>query len=282
MDNNYQEQSRQYSVVAKAISYIRDNARSQPNLKDIAEAVHLSEHHLQKVFAAWAGITPKKFLQYLTSQAAIQALKDSESVIDAAFTAGLSGSGRLHDLLVTCEAMTPGEIKSKGFGLTIEIGIGLTPFGDAIIAWTPKGICYLEFIESNENQLKDQFILKWPKANLIENDIDAQHWLNTIFQKPLQPGKIHLLLSGTNFQIKVWQALMNVPAGHRLSYSKLAELSGSPKASRAIGTAMSSNTIAYLIPCHRVIKGNGDISQYRWGANKKIALQLWENSAIKT
>lgn len=274
------EQNRQYKTIAKAIDFIRDHAKSQPTLEQIAHAVNMSEYHLQKTFSSWAGITPKRFLQFLNKESAIQALKENQTIIDAVHQTGLSSGGRLYDLTVTCEALTPGEIKSAGRGVTMEFGEGLTPFGEALIGWTKRGICHLVFL-NNKDLDQQLFRSLWPEAEFQRDTTGAQNLLDQIFKQGLKPGKVHLLLKGTNFQIKVWQALLKVGHGQLVSYQQLAQRAGCSKAARAIGGAMSANSIAYLIPCHRVIRQSGELSHYQWGPERKAAIQIWERQRIQ-
>lgn len=270
---------RQYAVVAQAIRYLRENALQQPTLAELAQAVHLSEHHLQRVFAAWAGISPKRFLQYLTKAYALQALREAQDVLSVAQASGLSGSSRLHDLMVSCEAMTPGEIKSGGAGVTLGWGQADTPFGTALAGWTERGLCYLAFLDGDAALRHQELLAAWPAAQLVCDDREAQRLMDQVFPGTPQPGRLHLLLRGTNFQIKVWEALLRLPPGRRVSYTQLAGLAGRPKAQRAVGSALAANQIAYLIPCHRVIRESGDSGQYRWGGERKVAMLAWEAGA---
>ncbi|WDD99689.1 bifunctional helix-turn-helix domain-containing protein/methylated-DNA--[protein]-cysteine S-methyltransferase [Thalassomonas actiniarum] len=275
---NKVESHRHYLVVEQAIAFIHRHFAKQPTLTDIAEAVHMSEHHLQRVFSEWAGISPKRFLQFITKQAAIDALKNTSNLIEASQSLGLSGTGRLHDLLVTCEGMTPGEMKRAGEGVAIDYGVASTPFGEAVLAWTGRGICYLQFVEREQQTRINDLFQQWPHASFTLKDEAAGQLSEKIFASPLERGKIHLVLKGTNFQVKVWEALINSQASQQLSYSQVAQLVGSPGASRAVGTALASNTIGYLIPCHRVIKSNGELGNYRWGVDRKSAMLGWERA----
>jgi len=279
MDEQALAPSRQYAVVAQAIRYLRGHAAQQPTLAELAQAVHLSEFHLQRVFAQWAGISPKRFLQYLSKEHARAALRASADVLQASAAAGLSGPGRLHDLMVSCEAMTPGEIKSGGAGVTLCWGQAETPFGTALAGWTPRGLCYLAFLDGDAAQRHQELCAAWPAAQLQCDDTQAQALLDQVFPGPLQPGRLHLLLRGTNFQLKVWEALLRLPPGQRVSYTQLAALAGVPRAQRAVGSALAANAIAYLIPCHRVIREGGDSGHYRWGEERKVAMLAWEAGA---
>ncbi|TAH52076.1 MAG: methylated-DNA--[protein]-cysteine S-methyltransferase [Betaproteobacteria bacterium] len=275
-------ESRHYAIVARAISYIRTHARAQPSLEDIAAAVHLSPHHLQRLFADWAGISPKRFLQYLTKEHARRQLAVSADVLSAAGEAGLSSTSRLHDLMVSCEAMTPGEIKSGGRGLAIGHGVGPSPFGDVLVAWTPRGVCHFAFRVDDEATMVAELAARWPAATLQRDDAQAQALLRQIFPRTPTRGTVHLVLRGTNFQIKVWEALIRTEPGHVVSYQQLARQLGQPGASRAVGSAIAANTIGFLIPCHRVIREGGEVGQYRWGSERKLALIGWEAGARDT
>ena len=271
--------ARQYELVARAIRHLRTHATQQPTLAELAAAVHLSEYHLQRVFAQWAGISPKRFLQYLSKEHARAALRASADVLQASAAAGLSGPGRLHDLMVSCEAMTPGEIRRGGAGVVLGWGQGETPFGTALVGWTPRGLCYLAFLDGDTAQRYAELCAAWPAAQLQCDDARAQALLDQVFARPLQPGRLHLVLRGTNFQLKVWEALLHLPPGRRVSYTQLAALAGSPRAQRAVGSALAANTLGYLIPCHRVIRESGDSGHYRWGDERKSAMLAWEAAA---
>jgi len=276
MQNILDEQKKNYSIVEKAIVYIRANAMQQPALSDIAASVNLSEYHLQRIFTDWAGISPKRFLQYLTKEHAKQVLRESKDVLSVSLETGLSSPGRLHDLMISCEAMSPGQIKQRGLGVKIRYGKTSTPFGTALIGWTSRGICNLAFCEGDAEQEKQKLISQWSAASLLHDDEEASRMSRRIFQSNPQREKLHLVLSGTNFQIKVWEALLNIGSSQLISYGMLARLAGSPKAQRAVGSAVAANKIGFLIPCHRVIREGGEVGQYRWGSNRKIAIQAWD------
>ena len=276
MPKHKTQQSDRYLTIASAIDYISRHARQQPPLSEIANAVGLSEYHLQRVFSEWAGISPKRFLQFLTKEHARQALKNSSDVLTASIDTGLSSPGRLHDLMISTEAMTPGEIRQQGKGLDVSYGTAGTPFGKAMIAWTPRGICNLAFCDNDSQTIANTLQQEWPAARLMQDNSEAEKLAQRIFQHKLQPGKLHLLLRGTNFQIKVWEALLNIGSSQIISYRTLAQMIDAPKAYRSVGSAMTANRIAFLIPCHRVIRESGDISKYRWGRERKQAMQAWE------
>lgn len=232
------------------------------------------------MFSEWVGVSPKRFLQYVTKEHARQALRESADILGAALAAGLSGPSRLHDLMVSCEAMTPGEIKTLGADINIGFGCAPTPFGDALLGWTPRGLCYFEFhdgeLETKQTVLQEQ----WPAAILERDDAHAARLIRRIFPSVLQPGTLHLVLRETNFQLKVWEAQLKIAPAQRVSYSQLAAMVDAPRAQRAVGTAMSANTIGYLIPCHCVIRETGVTWHHRWGSNRKVAILAWEASRV--
>ena len=273
------QRSLDYLRIEKAISFLQSNYTRQPDLREIARSVHLSEYHFQRLFTRWAGISPKRFLQYLTLEHAKRALKESRTVLDATFDAGLSSPGRLHDLFVTIEAMTPGEFKQSGDGLTIDFGFHPTLFGECLLALTRRGICGLAFVPGGKRtQVLRELRDRWSGATLSEAPGTTQPFIDRLFFRPVKkPRKpLQLLLKGTNFQIKVWEALMRIPEGMVVSYEDLARAIGSPKASRAVGNAVGKNPLAYIIPCHRVILQAGVIGNYHWGPERKKALLGWE------
>ena len=268
-----------YETVAAAIRFVRDHALTQPSLNEVAHHVGLSASYLQRVFSDWAGISPKRFLQFLTKENAKSLLRESRDVLSAAIESGLSGPGRLHDLMVNCEALTPGEIGALGEGLIIRYGFAPSPFGTIIIGTTTRGICHLRFVEAGETDAAQADLHReWPHAGLERDDEMAQQLAADLFSPFSQPKPLNVLLRGTNFQIKVWEALLRIPPGHALSYSNLATMAALPKAQRAVGTAMAHNNIAVLIPCHRVIRESGEAGLYRWGTERKRAIISWEQS----
>ncbi len=274
-------QARHYTTVARAIEFIRVNVKQQPTLEQIAQAVHMSPFHLQRVFSEWAGLSPKRFLQYVTKEHAIACLVQSQTVLETSDSVGLSSASRLHDLMVTSEAMSPGEIQTGGAGVAIGFGVGFSPFGDVFLAWTPRGICRFAFIDQNLDDMAAGFRHAWPQACLVRDDERARSWLNEIFPAVPSGGRIHVVLRGTNFQIKVWEALIHTRPGDVMSYGQLARQMGHPRAHRAVGGALSLNDIGYLIPCHRVIQASGDVGQFRWHTERKIAMQAWEQAVIQ-
>ena len=273
------QRSLDYLRIKKAISFLQANYTRQPDLQEVARSVHLSEYHFQRLFTRWAGISPKRFLQYLTLEHAKRALKESRTVLDATFDAGLSSPGRLHDLFVTIEAMTPGEFKQSGEGLTIHYGFHPTLFGECLLAVTGRGICGLSFVaEGKRTHVLRELRDRWTGATLSEAPSTTQPFIDRLFSRPAnkQRKPLQLLLKGTNFQIKVWEALMRIPEGCVVSYEDVARAIEKPTASRAVGNAVSKNPIAYLIPCHRVIRQAGVIGNYHWGPERKKALLGWE------
>jgi AraC family transcriptional regulator of adaptative response/methylated-DNA-[protein]-cysteine methyltransferase len=270
-----------YNRIAEAIDFYRHNFRDQPSLDTVAEHVHVSPFHFQRMFKEWAGVTPKQFLQYLTLEHAKQVLKKGQEVtlVDAAFESGLSGTSRLHDLFIKVEGMTPGEYKNGGEELAINYSFAESPFGNILIASTHKGICYMAFADGEEavalQELKDQF----PNAKYRQlSDTIQQNALFIFTQDWNKLHEIKLHLKGTPFQIKVWEALLKIPMGELCTYSGLANKLNQPQASRAVGSAVGANPVAFLIPCHRVIKSTGEFGNYHWGSTRKNAMIGWEAS----
>lgn len=265
-----------YTLIDQAIRYIEAHARQQPELKEIASAVGLSEYHFQRIFTRWAGISPKRFMQFLTKEHAKELLDKSENLLDATHQVGLSSLGRLHDLFVNTEAVTPGEYKTRGAGLTIRYGIHPTPFGKCLIATTERGICHLGFVEGGEGTSIDYLADHWKQAVMIEDYRATAPLVTRIFSSGMPDTPLKLHLRGTNFQIKVWEALLNVPAGAVTTYERIAAGIGNPKAVRAVGSAVGDNPIAYLIPCHRVIRKSGEFGNYMYGSARKKAILVKE------
>ena len=277
------EHNLDYVRIAKAIRYLDQHADRQPSLDALADHVGLSKYHFHRLFKRWAGLTPKQFLQYLTVEKAKELLRSSESVLATAYEAGLSGPGRLHDLFVVLEAMTPGEYKALGGGLQIRFGFVGTQFGEGLLAATERGICHFAFLTEGREAAFEEMSEAWPEADLTEDDAWADATAARMFTP--QPGTgdpLRLHLRGSNFQIKVWQALLQVSLGTVVSYGRLAALAGSPGGARAVGGAVGANPVAYLIPCHRVLKGVGGFGGYRWGAERKRAMLLWEGGRTPT
>jgi AraC family transcriptional regulator of adaptative response/methylated-DNA-[protein]-cysteine methyltransferase len=267
-----------YSRIEKAIQYLEENFQRQPELDEVAEKVHLSPFHFQRIFTDWAGISPKRFLQFLTVDFLKTKLEQSKNIVEAADAAGLSSQSRVYDLFTTLEAVTPQEYKLKGSGIRVEYGIHETPFGSCLIGVTERGICWLSFISTDED----------PKLELEKM---KEHWHNSVFHQEQQltrafidqiffnkntDKKLHVFVKGTNFQIKVWEALLKIPMGDVTTYQGIAQQILSPKAMQAVGSAVGSNHIAYLIPCHRVIRKDGILGEYRWSSVRKKSIIGWE------
>lgn len=268
-------ESRDYQRIERAIEYLAAHYREQPELADVARAVGLSEFHFQRLFTRWAGISPKKFVQALTAGFAGRLLRDGETVLGAAYGAGLSGPGRLHDLMINVTAATPGEHRSGGVGLEIATGIHESPFGPVLAALTPRGLCGLAFVEGGARDAEQELHARWPRAHFRTDDRATGDVVRRIFA-PRPGDAVSLLLRGTPFQVQVWEALLRIPAGTVTSYQDLAVRIGAPTASRAVGAAVGRNPIAFLIPCHRVIRRNGAVGEYHWGEARKHALLAWE------
>lgn len=268
-----------YQRIAKAIEYISDHKGEQPSLDEIAAHLNLSPFHFQRLFSRWAGITPKRFLQSLTVEHAKELLEKSESILSVSEEVGLSSSARLHDHFVSIEAVTPGEFKSKGAGLEIVYGVHESHFGDVFVASTERGICYLIFVDTRDHIDEAFGSLKsmYPNAKISEQSDQIAPVVNKLFAEKHPKQKHRLLLSGTNFQINVWKALLRIPYGQLSTYGQIATAIGKPKACRAVGTAVGANPISFLIPCHRVIQSTGVIGNYRWGPTRKKALLAWES-----
>jgi AraC family transcriptional regulator, regulatory protein of adaptative response / methylated-DNA-[protein]-cysteine methyltransferase len=273
----FYQQAEDYQVVEQAIRYLEGHFRQQPGLDEIAASVHLSKYHFQRLFKRWAGISPTQFLHFLTVEYAKERLRESQSVLDATMEAGLSSAGRLHDLFVTHEAVTPGEYRRQGAGLRIAYGFHETPFGRCLVATTARGICALQFVPGGDREAQEVLASRWPQAALVEEPGETAPLVERIFAVPGEAVlPFHLLLRGTNFQVRVWQALLAIPPGAMVSYQDVAVYIGRPKASRAVGRAVAENPVAYLIPCHRVITSAGEAHRYRWGTARKKAMLGWE------
>jgi len=284
-----------YIRIEAALAYLSRHAEAQPALADVAAHVGLSEHHLQRVFTRWAGISPKRFLQFQTVESAKTLLRDSRSVLDTTYSTGLSSGGRLHDLFITLEAMTPGEFKSGGAGLTISTGFHESPFGECLIAVTDRGVCGLSFVLDGDRELAlSELRNRWPGALLVENIDATQLAAQRIFaawegaswnpapsadtDEDVTPKPLSVLVRGTNFQVRVWEALLRIPPGAVATYEDIASAVGQGGATRAVGSAIARNPVAYLIPCHRVIRKAGAFGNYHWGAARKVAMLMRESA----
>jgi AraC family transcriptional regulator of adaptative response/methylated-DNA-[protein]-cysteine methyltransferase len=271
-----------YDRIASAIEFIQGNAARQPSLSDVASHVGLSESQLQRVFTRWAGISPKRFLQYLTADRAERLLRDGRPVLDAAYEAGLSAPSRLHDLMINATATTPGEHRLLGLRLTIRYGIHDSPFGDAFFAITDRGICQLGF--TNERSAAEELAAlrqRWPRADIVAAPDETEPYAAAVaasLRSDPSAQAIAVHLKGTNFQLQVWQALLRIPPGTVTTYDAIARDIGAPTAHRAVGAAIGRNPLALLIPCHRVIRKSGVVGEYHWGATRKHALLAWEDA----
>ena len=275
------QDSTTYQKIEEAIGYLNQNFRQQPNLEDIAEKVHLSPFHFQRLFSDWAGVSPKKFLQYLSVEYAKSILNDKQATLfDAAYETGLSGTGRLHDLFVKIEGMTPGEFKNGGENLNINYSYAQTPFGNVLLASTSKGICHISFAD-DENLAFEALKKSFPNAHYHHIlDLNQQNALLIFTHDWQKLHQIKLHLKGTDFQLKVWESLLKIPMGKLATYGNIAAQIQKPAAFRAVGTAIGDNPVAFLIPCHRVIQSTGAFGQYHWGSNRKTAIIGWEAAQV--
>ena len=269
--------NRDFARIARAIRFIDSHFSQQPRLAEIAADVGLSEFHFNRLFRRWAGLTPKQYLAFVTGSMAKSVLEERKSVLDTAYAVGLSGPGRLHDLVVTLEAVTPGELKSKGQGIQIRFGFSATPFGRALVAVTDRGVCHLSFTEPGEDarelkELQD----RWPGARLQRDDGQAAVLAGRIWNPTARRAtSVNIAVTGTNFQLKVWQALLDLGARSTTTYTNIAAEVGAPAAVRAVGNAVGSNPVAWLIPCHQVLRKSGALGGYRWGLDRKRAMLTW-------
>jgi AraC family transcriptional regulator, regulatory protein of adaptative response / methylated-DNA-[protein]-cysteine methyltransferase len=271
-----------YQRIEQAILFLEKNFQHQPELDEVAEKVHLSPFHFQRIFTEWAGISPKRFLQFLTVDFLKKKLTESKNIVEAAEAAGLSSQSRVYDLFTTLEAVTPQEYKLRGNGIKIEYGFHETTFGLCLIGTTDRGICWLSFVSTDEDprvhleQMKEH----WHNSLFHENEELTSEIVKNIFNDDATNKKLHLFVKGTNFQIKVWEALLKLPLGSVATYQRIAEKIQSPKAMQAVGSAVGSNHIAYLIPCHRVIRKDGILGEYRWDAIRKKSIIGWEMARV--
>ena len=269
-----------FKRIALAINYIRTHFKQQPSLDEIAAAVHLSPHHFHRLFTRFAGVSPKKFLQFITIEYAKEHLKNQKSIFDVSLDAGLSGTSRLHDLFVRVEAMTPGEYKNQGKDLTIYHSFLETIFGPACVASTDKGICYLAFVDMKTAY--KELIELFPQATFIDQAQPIHEQAVSFLQHPSNAlNPLHLHIKGTDFQLKVWDALLKIPLGDLTTYGNISQLIDNPKANRAVGTAVGSNPVSFIIPCHRVIRSSGELGGYHWGLDIKMAMIGWEATQSK-
>jgi AraC family transcriptional regulator of adaptative response/methylated-DNA-[protein]-cysteine methyltransferase len=270
-----------YARIERAILYLDAHGQEQPRLAEVAAHVGLSPYHFQRLFTRWAGISPKRFLQFQTLEHAKQLLAERRNMLDATYDAGLSSGGRLHDLFVTLTAMTPGEFKQGGAGLTIQYGLHPSPFGDYLLAVCERGICALRFLTgASSAEVLRELRAEWPRATLVEEPGATRPFAERIFpsRTPREIQPLSLFVKGTNFQLKVWEALLRIPSGAVATYEDIARSLQMPRAARAVGSAVGDNPIALLIPCHRVIRKTGAFGDYRWGLTRKRAMLTWESA----
>ncbi len=278
---DYIQASLDYQRIESAIRYLETNYQHQPSLGEIAASLNMSEYHFQRMFTRWVGISPKRFLQYLTKEHAKELLSKSTNLLEVTYETGLSGPGRLHDLFITCEGVTPGEYKNRGEGLTIEFGLHATQFGECLLARTERGICNLIFIQEGDRGAALAILKKdWNNATLEENPSKTSPLMGQILELSASgsTSQLSLYLRGTNFQIKVWEALLRIPPGSVVAYEDIANYIGRPTAARAVSNAVAHNPIPFLIPCHRVIRKEGVFGGYRYGSVRKKAMLGWEMS----
>jgi AraC family transcriptional regulator of adaptative response/methylated-DNA-[protein]-cysteine methyltransferase len=273
-----------YHRIARAIAWLDEHAAERPSLRDAARSAGLSEAHFQRVFTNWAGISPKRFLQARDAEGVVRLLREGRSTLDAAYEAGLSSSSRLHELVLHAEAVTPGELKRRGSGLRIRYGWHATPFGDALLAATDRGLCFVAFANTGEcGDIVADLGRRWPAATLVRDDNALAPFAARAFPESVRRGgPLALHVRGTNFQLKVWNALLTVPAGATTTYARIARAIGEPSAPRAVGNAVGANPISWLIPCHRVLRGDGELGGYAWGPERKRAMLVWEGLRQRT
>lgn len=275
--------SRDYDLVRRSLAYLTENWRDQPSLDRLAERSGMSPHHLQRVFTRWAGISPKAFLQAITIDHARELLRDSASILDTAYEVGLSGPGRLHDLFVTHEGMSPGAYKTRGKGLTISYGFHDCPFGRALVMMTELGLCGLAFADpGDEKSALADMTARWPEALYVEDRDRTSQAAEQIFN----PGRwtadrpLRVVFIGSDFEIRVWETLLRIPLGKATTYSDIAQHLGKPSAARAVGTAVGKNPISFVVPCHRVLGKSGGLCGYHWGLTRKRAILGWEAGVL--
>lgn len=269
-----------YARVERAIRYLREHAREQPSLAEVASALGLSEFHFQRLFQRWAGVSPKRFLQVLTLTEAKRLLEESRSVLEASVEVGLSGPGRLHDLFLSVERMTPGEYKERGRGLEMAWSVERTPLGDALLVANPRGLCAVSFVDGGVDAALDEVRARWPDAAFVHRPDALRDAAGELRNR--MAGQVDrplgILLKGTPLQLKVWEALLRIPAGRVATYAEVARLAEHPGAVRAVASAVASNPVGYLIPCHRVIRSTGAVGEYHWGGDRKVALLALERA----
>ena len=274
-----EESARDYDIVRRAVSFIGENRLDQPSLEEIAASVNLSPTHFQRLFTRWCGLSPKQFLQAITLDHARNLLRDSASVLDTTYEVGLSGPSRLHDLFVTYEAMTPGAFKARGAGLEIRWGFHPSPFGTALVMITEHGLAGLAFAdEGGEVSAFDDMAARWPNADFVEDVSATAPYAGRIFDPHNWDSDtpLRVVFIGTDFEVRVWSTLLNIPLGKATTYSDIADKIGKSKAARAVGAAVGRNPISFVVPCHRVLGKSGKLTGYHWGLTRKRAILGWE------
>jgi AraC family transcriptional regulator of adaptative response/methylated-DNA-[protein]-cysteine methyltransferase len=273
-----------YQRIEQAIKYLEQNVQRQPNLDEVAEKVHLSPFHFQRIFTEWVGISPKRFLQYLTVDYLKEKLQHTKNLVEAAESVGLSSQSRVYDLFTTLEAVTPQEYKMSGSGIRVEYGFHQTPFGLCLIGVTERGVCWMAFIAYDEEPriALEEMKNHWYNSVFYEDHSFTKGFIEQIFESALPKEKLHLFVKGTNFQVKVWEALLRIPSGNVTTYQHIAHVIKNPKAVQAVGSAIGSNHIAYFIPCHRVIRKDGILGEYRWCSSRKKSIIGWEMAKTDT
>lgn len=269
---NGSEDSTDYARIERAIEYLIANQRRQPGLEDVAREIGLSPSHAQRLFQRWAGVSPKRFLQFLNARDAFRLLSENQPVLATAYDLGLSGGSRLHDLMIATEAVSPGDVQRAGAGLELRWGIHATPYGDGLFGASPRGLCHLAFIGEDHDEALADVRRRWPAAELRRDQDGTAELARIVFATHDEKAPLPLHLRGTNFQLKVWHALLSVPPGRLTTYAQIAQSIDAPTANRAVGAAVGRNPIAFVVPCHRVIRGSGAIGEYHWGACKKHAI----------
>ncbi len=272
-----------YETVRQAIAYVSEHFRAQPEADAIAHAVGSSPRALTELFRRWCGLTPKEFLQAVTLDHARQILRETPSLLEASFELGLSGPGRLHDLFVVHEAMSPGEWKTGGAGMTISYGFHPSPFGTALVLSTERGLCGLAFADKSKLAALEDMRGRWPNARLVENKAHTLPYARRVFEPGLwcKDQPLRIVLIGTDFEVRVWETLLTIPLGHTSTYGKEAQTIGRPKAARAVGAAVGKNPVSFVVPCHRVIGANGALTGYHWGLTRKRAMLGWEVGRVQ-
>ena len=275
-----------FSRIERIVHLLVENYREQPTLAAMAAHANLSEFHFQRLFSRWAGVSPKKFVQYLTLEHAKQCLANADTILDASYASGLSGSSRLHDLFVRHESLTPGEYRKAGAGLLMRYDFVETPFGEAVVAATDRGVCGLAFTSGDRATALAELMQRWPRADVVRDAGFLAAYANQLQRQKRRSKQgsheLRVVLGGTAFQLQVWEALLRIPPGARVTYQQIADRIGSPKAVRAVANAIGRNPVAWLIPCHRVIRSSGALGGYHWGEARKAAMLGWESSRLKT